>query len=157
VLVGLAGTTALVIVAYFLVDEPVMSFFRECRLGRYPFLKWLTKPPEAFVLLSPFVLLLGLIRRWFGPWTRPENAVVAASVSTLFAALAALVLKISFGRSEDGFHPFHFGAAYWAFPSGHTACTLSVTSVALAAAPRWWPCWWGLVAIVGGMLIALNH
>src|SRR5262245_59747632 len=84
-LVGLAATAAFVVVAYFFIDEPVMAFFRACRLDRYRALKWLTKPPEAFVLLSPLVLLAGLVRRWFGPWTRFEKVAVAASVSTLFA------------------------------------------------------------------------
>lgn len=156
-LAGLLVTAALVVVAYFFIDQPVMSFFRGLGLDGHRFLKWLTKPPEAFVFLSPLALLAGLIRRRLGHWTRPERAAVAAAVSTLLAALASLALKIAFGRSADGFHPFHFGAAYWAFPSGHTACTLSVTSVAEAAAPRWWPCWWGLAALVGGMLIVLNH
>ena len=84
-------------------------------------------------------------------------AAVAAAVSTLLTALAALLLKITFGRSVDGFHPFHFGEAYWAFPSGHTACTLSVTVVAQAAFPRWRLCWWALNGTVAATLIALNH
>src|SRR5262245_42549140 len=72
-LIGLAVTAALVAVAYFFVDQPTMSFVHDCGLDRYKSLKWLTRPPEAFVILSPFVLLAGLLRRWFGPWTRPEK------------------------------------------------------------------------------------
>jgi membrane-associated phospholipid phosphatase len=156
-LVGLAVTAAFVTVLYFFIDRPVLSFFRDCDLGRYRLLKWLTRPPEAFVLLSPAVLLAGLLRRWFGPWGRAEKAVVAAAVSTLLTALAALLLKIAFGRSADGFHPFHYGEAYWAFPSGHTACTLSVTVVAEAAFPRWRLCWWALAGVVAATLIVLTH
>jgi membrane-associated phospholipid phosphatase len=156
-LVWLGVTAALVTVAYFFVDQPVMSFISSCRLDRHGFLKWLTRPPEVFVLLSPFVLLAGLFRRFFGPWTRPEKVAVAAAVSTLFTALAALLLKITFGRGGDGFHPFHFGAAYWAFPSGHTACTLSVAAVAAVAFPRWRPCWWLVAGVVAATLIALNY
>jgi hypothetical protein len=78
ILVWLAVTSALVTVAYFFVDQPVMTFFDGCRLGRHGFLKWLTRPPEVFVLLSPFVLLGGLLRRPFGPWTWPEKVAVAA-------------------------------------------------------------------------------
>jgi membrane-associated phospholipid phosphatase len=156
-LIGLAATAAFVAVAYFFVDQPVIFFFRNCGLDRYRFLKWLTRPPEAFVLLSPLVLLVGLIRRWFAPWTWAEKAAVAAAVSTLFAALATLLLKMTFGRSDDGFHPFHVGAGYWAFPSGHTACTLSVTVVAQAVFPRWRLCWWSVAGIVAAMLIVLSH
>ena len=156
-LIGLAVTAALVTVFYFFVDQPVISFIRGYELDRFPLLKWLTRPPEAFVRLSPFVLLACLIRRWFGPWTWAEKAALAAAVSTLLTALAALLLKMTFGRSADGFHPFHVGATYWAFPSGHTACTLSVTVVAQAAFPRWRLCWWSLAGIVSAMLIALSH
>ena len=84
---------------------------------------------------------------------------MAAAVSTLFTVLAALILKITFGRSgDDGlFYPCHFGEAYWAFPSGHTACTLSVTVVAQVALPRWRPCWWALAGTVAAALIALTY
>src|SRR5947207_2210754 len=97
-LLGLAVTAALVTVAYFFVDQPVISFVRDCQLDHYRSLKWLTRPPEAFVLLSPLVLLAGVLKRWFTPWTRAEKAAVAAAVSTLFTALAALLLKMTFGR-----------------------------------------------------------
>lgn len=156
-LVGLAVTAALVIALYFFVDEPVISYFRALHLDRYRFLKWLTRPPEAFVLLAPFVLLAGLLRRRFAPWTWLEKVAVAAAVSTLLTALAALLLKMTFGRSADGFHPFHFGAAYWAFPSGHTACTLSATVVAQAAFPKWRLCWWAVAGVVGTLLVALTY
>lgn len=157
VLVGLVVTAGLVTALYFFIDQPVISFFRDCELGRYRFLQWLTRPPEAFVLLSPVVLLAGLLRRWFTAWNQMEKMAVAAAVSTLLTALAALLLKITFGRAADGFHPFHFGPAYWAFPSGHTACTLSVVVVADAALPRWRLCWWALAGIVAAALIALTH
>jgi membrane-associated phospholipid phosphatase len=156
-LIWLAVTVALVTVAYFFVDQPVMSFFRGYGLDHYGPLKWLTRPPEAFVLLSPVILLAGLLRRWFSPWTQAEKVAVAAAVSTLLTALAALLLKMMFGRSSDGFHPFHLGAGYWAFPSGHTACTLSVTAVAQVAVPTWRLCWWLLAGIVAATLVALNH
>jgi membrane-associated phospholipid phosphatase len=156
-LVGVAVTAAFVTALYFFIDRPVISFFRDCNLSRYRLLKWLTRPPEAFVLLSPAVLLAGLLRRWFSPWNRAEKVAVAAAVSTLFTALAALLLKIAFGRSVDGFHPFHFDEAYWAFPSGHTACTVSVTVVAQAALPRWRLFWWALTGTVAATLIALTH
>src|SRR5262249_45428635 len=104
-----------------------------------------------------FVLLAGLVRLGFGPWTWPERVAVAAAVSTLFTALAALLLKFTFGRSSDGFHPFHFGAAYWAFPSGHTACTVSVVAVAVVAFPRRRLWWWSVAGVVAATLIVLNH
>jgi membrane-associated phospholipid phosphatase len=157
VLVGLAVTAALVIPLYFFIDQPVISFFHHCHLGRYRVLKWLTRLPEVFLVLAPVVLLAGLLRRWFTPWNRAETAAVAAALCTLASALAVLILKFTFGRSADGFHPFHFGANYWAFPSGHTAGTVSVMVVAQAALPRWRLCWWAIAGSVATALIVLTH
>src|SRR6185437_1102958 len=74
VLLGLGVTAVLVVVLYLFVDQPVMAFVRAYELDHYRWLKWLTRPPEAFVVLSPFVLLAGLFRRWFAPWTLLEKA-----------------------------------------------------------------------------------
>lgn len=156
-LTWLAVAAALVAVLYWCVDQPVLSFVGGYRLDRYRSLKWLTRPPEAFLVLSPVVLLAGLLRRRFAPWTRLEKTAVAAAVSTLCTALAVLLLKMTFGRSSDGFHPFALDPAYWAFPSGHTACTLSVTAVAEVAYPGWRWTFRLLPGMVAGMLIALNH
>jgi membrane-associated phospholipid phosphatase len=171
-LLGLAVTAALVLVAYFLIDRPVTFFVRDHGLKSFRLLKWLTRPPEAFVILSPFVLVAGLVRRLFGPWTRPEKVAVTAAVSTICTAAAAGLLKMTFGRycpdgaegvpsllhgGAYGFEPFHAGAAYWAFPSGHTACTVSVTAVIGAAAPRWRLLCWSAGAIVAAALVALNY
>jgi membrane-associated phospholipid phosphatase len=155
--VGFAVTAALVAALYWFIDEPVILFFHDCNLGRYGLLQWLTRLPEVFVILSPVVLFAGLLKRRFTPWTWAERAAVVAAMSTLLTALAALFLKISFGRSADGFHPFHLEAAYWAFPSGHTACTLSVTVVAQAALPRWRLFWWAIAGSVAATLIVLTH
>jgi len=79
--------------------------------------------------------------------------VFAASVSILITAALVYDLKLGFGRywpetwvndnpslirdGAYGFHPFHSGAAFGSFPSGHTARTLAVTSVVWIAYPRW--------------------
>ncbi len=66
-LLSLAATAALVTVFYFFIDQPVISFFHDHGQGQRTLLKGLTRPPEAFVVLSPCVLLAGLLRRWFTP------------------------------------------------------------------------------------------
>lgn len=166
VLIGLAVTVGLVAVAYAFVDQPVAYFIRNQGLGRHRWLKWLTRPPEVFVVLSPVVLLAGLLRRWRGSWDRLERVAVASGISTLLAALAVGILKITFGRPgpdlvlagcADGFNLFSLEPAYWALPSGHTACTLSVMTVAWVAFPRWWVCWWLIGGVVAVTLIGLNH
>ena len=52
-----------------------------------------------------------------------------------------------------GFHPFHSGAAYRSFPSGHTARTLAVAAVIWIICPRWrWACVAASVAVSVGLL-----
>jgi hypothetical protein len=167
-LVGLAVTIALVLVAFYFFDLPLFRSVSGFGLNRYPIVKWLTRPPEVFVTLAPFVVLAGLLRRWFGPGTRPEKVALTAAVATLFAALASLLLKMAFGRScpnlvgsplhvgAYGFYPFRMSPDYWALPSGHTACTLSVTSVLQVAYPSGRLVWWSLAGIVPVALIAVN-
>ena len=152
-LIGLVATTALVYVFYLFIDQPVIKFFRECHLGRIWVLPWLTRPPEVFLILSPLILLAGLIRRGFAPWNRVEIAALAVAVSTLASALAVLILKFTFGRMDDGFQPFRYGA----FPSGHTAGTVSVMVVAHAVLPQWRVYWWAIAGIVAMMLVVLAH
>jgi membrane-associated phospholipid phosphatase len=172
-LVGLAGTTVAVVVAYFFIDLPVFCLIRESGLDHCFVLKWLTRPPEVFFALSPFVLLIGLLRRWFGPWNRLEKVAVAGAIATLLAALATQLLKIVFGRAGPilvtandcssllcgiyGFYPFQLSPSYWALPSGHTACTLSLTCVLGAAIPKWRLLWLSISVIVPVMLVVLNH
>jgi membrane-associated phospholipid phosphatase len=154
---GLAVTVALVISSYFVVDQPVMAFFQGRHFDHDPRLKVLTRPPELFVGLSPFVVVGALLLRCVRPWRWAEKGLLAAAVSTLTTAFAALLLKMTFGRATDGFHPFHVGHDYWMFPSGHTACTVSVTSVAGIVLPRWRALGWALAGMVGTMLIVLTH
>jgi hypothetical protein len=168
ILRALAITTAAVLLAYFFIDLPVLRFVRDAELHRSFLLRWLTRPPEFFVTLSPLVLVAGFIRRWFGPWTWIEKVAVAAAIATLLAALATLLLKMTFGRSGPdlvaasldcgiyGFYPFHLSPAYWALPSGHTACTLSFTCVVKALIPQGRLLWWSISAIVPAAMVALS-
>jgi membrane-associated phospholipid phosphatase len=171
-LIGLAVTAALVAVTYFYVDRPVTFYFRD-HAPDHGHLKWVTRLPETLLVLSPVVLVAGLIRRRSAPWTRPQKAAVAAAASTLLTAPAVALLKITFGRycpelaiakgpsllhgGAYGFNLFHAGAAYWAFPSGHTACTLSALSVAMIALPGWRLLWWSVAGLVAAVLVVLNY
>jgi membrane-associated phospholipid phosphatase len=167
VVLGLALTTTLVIVAYFFVDQPLLLFIHDHKIDQHRSLKWLTRPPEVFVLLSLLVLIVGLVHRRLALWTWPERVVVAAALSTLLTVLAAGLLKITFGRASPiflqmggdgpyGFYPFQIDHDFWALPSGHTACTVSVTAVLGAAVPRLRLLGWMVAAVVAAALVALN-
>jgi membrane-associated phospholipid phosphatase len=89
---------------------------------------------------------------------------LAISANLVVTNLLKQLLKWSFGRywpetwhynnpslignGAYGFQPFHHGAAYESFPSGHAAVIFSALSILWLSYPRWrW-----LYAIIGGAL-----
>src|SRR6202035_331252 len=103
-------------------------------------LRWLAETAMALNALAPVLVLLAVVRMAWGPLSRLERTLFAASVSLMVAVAFEYYLKFLFGRywpetwvddnpsligdGAYGFHPFHFGTAYGSFPSGHTARTV---------------------------------
>ncbi len=57
-----------------------------------------------------------------------------------------------------GFHPFHGGAGWSSFPSGHTAAIAAVVGVLWWRAPRYRPLWASLVGLTAlGLLLGNIH
>jgi membrane-associated phospholipid phosphatase len=169
----LAVCAALVVVCYFFVDRPVASFVYREGFRRYVWLKWLTYAAEALEPLGLLVLLLTGLKAAWRPLTRFETALLAAAVNLLLTLTLKEYLKFAFGRywpttwvgdnpsfidnDAYGFHPFHRGAAYDSFPSGHTARIVAVVSVLWLAYPRWrWACGLAVAAVVVG-LVGMNY
>jgi membrane-associated phospholipid phosphatase len=176
-LLALVACTLLVVLTYFFIDRPVAYIVHERHLNDHQVLVWLQRPPEAFTVAAPIILALGLIRAYRGALGPVWKVGLAASVSLLASAGLVLALKLAFGRTwpeswpepwradnpsliQDGvygFHPFQGGIAYAAFPSGHMARTLAVTSVLWLAWPRWRWAYAVLNVLVVVGLIGMNH
>ena len=152
-LVALLLCAGLVTVCYFFVDRPVAFFVHDRHVNRLVALKWLTYSPIVLEEVAPVVLVLAVVRLAWGPLTRFERTLFCAAVNLMVTLALKNGLKVAFGRYwpetwiEDnpslirdgayGFHPFHTGAAYESFPSGHTARAFSVFAVVWVAYPRW--------------------
>jgi len=165
---------ALVLLCYLFVDRAVALYVYNQRFAEYPVLKWLTYPPAVLQTWVPVLLGALMIRRAWGPFGRWEWALVAACMSLVLAEQFRETLAYVFGRywpetwvdnnpsfignGAYGFHPFHGGSAYRSFPSGHTARTLAVATVAWIAYPRWrWACGLASAAVTVGLLAMDYH
>ncbi len=163
----------LVTLAYLFVDQPVAFFVHEHQFNRIPILEWMAHTAMAFDLLAAAVVFLATVRLAYGPLSRLEWTLFAASISLMVAVALEYYLKFLFGRywpetwvndnpslirdNAYGFHPFNFAAAFGSFPSGHTARAVAVLWVFGAAYPRWvWLCALVMVSVVVG-LVGLNH
>jgi membrane-associated phospholipid phosphatase len=159
----------LVALCYFFVDRPVAYFMHDQGVARYPLLKQLTYPPPILEWWAPIVLTALAVRRSWGPLRRWEWTVVAACISLVISEAFRETLSYFFGRywpetwvennpslirdGAYGFHPFHSGAIYSSFPSGHTTRIVAGTAVFWIAYPRWrWACALVSAAVVVGLI-----
>jgi membrane-associated phospholipid phosphatase len=166
---ALAACAVLVALCYFLVDRPVAFFVHQRGIERSTLLEWLTHLPMFLNALAALLVVLGVIRAAWGPFTRLERTAFAASLSLIVAIALEYYLKFLCGRywpetwvdnnpsligsGAYGFHPFHFGEAYGSFPSGHTTRACAFVGVFWVAYPRWrWLCGLGVAAVVVGLV-----
>jgi membrane-associated phospholipid phosphatase len=171
--VGLAVCAPLVALCYFFVDRQAAFFVHEQRVNKWEVLEWLTYLSMGFNALAPVVVVLAALQRAWRPLGRWERTLFAASVSLMVAVAFEYYLKFLFGRywpetwvddnpsligdGAYGFHPFHFGAGYGSFPSGHTARAFAFLTVVGVAYPAWrWACAAGCGAVVVG-LVGMNY
>jgi len=119
-------------------------------------------------------IVLGLRALTGRPLSRPEAVVLLCALSLVISSAIKNQLKIVFGRTWPetwvrdnpslirdgvyGFHPFHGGAGYESFPSGHTTAVLAVMSVLWICYPKF-RVLYGIVifAIVIGLIGADFH
>jgi len=170
---ALAVCALLVTLAYFFIDRPVAFFVHNHHLNQVVALRWLTSTAMALDALAAAVVVLAAVRLAWGPLTRLERTFLAASVGLMVTLALEYYLKFLFGRywpetwvnnnpsllgdGAYGFHPFHFGAAFGSFPSGHTARTAAVLAAFWVAYPawRWLYAAIGVSVVVG--LVGMNY
>ena len=160
-----AGLIALIVAAYLFVDRPFSTL---ANTWHHPTAGVdLTYIADVPLPAAALVLLASMFRRMPRP-------LVAAAIATLAALALKDELKFAFGRPWPdtwiadnpswirnhvfGFFPFHGGAGYASFPSGHTTAITAPCTVLWLAVPRLRPVSACLVALVaGGLLVSDYH
>jgi membrane-associated phospholipid phosphatase len=172
-LLALIACAVLVPASVLLLDRPVATFAHD-RLARPAVLVWLTYIADVPVPAA----LLGLAAAgfaWLAGW-RPGaagRAVLAACVATLLAIEIKNELKLGFGRlwpdtwthanpswihdHRYGFFPFHGGAGWGSFPSGHTTAITAPCAALYQKARRWRPLWVALPVLVAVGLVGADY
>jgi membrane-associated phospholipid phosphatase len=171
-------TIALILISYRWIDRPVAALMdRMVRPGRplASIFVLLTHLPDfllyvwlALLILLPVLLFAaGRLRR-----VGDLRAAVLISVSFVFASAVKMLLKFSFGRTWPetwiydnpslirdgvyGFFPFHGGAGWSAFPSGHMTAAISVVAIGWYLWPRLAWLWIAAAAGTAICLVGLN-
>jgi membrane-associated phospholipid phosphatase len=106
------------------------------------------------------------------PLSRPYVVILLCAVSFFIVEGLKTYLKIAFGRTWPeswmgphisfirdgvyGFHPFHGGPAYTAFPSGHIAAICAIVFVLWACYPKFRPFYAIFVLVTAVALVVSN-
>jgi membrane-associated phospholipid phosphatase len=165
-------TVALVVICYLWIDRPVALLAHDAH--RLNFLIELQhRMPLIMSPLGGLALLVlavrALMRR---PLTRPYVVILLCAVSFFIVEGLKTYLKIVFGRTWPeswmgphisfirdgayGFHPFHGGPAYTAFPSGHIAAICAIVFVLWACYPKFRPFYALFVLVTAVALVVSN-
>lgn len=140
------------------LDRP-LARFAHARLPPHPGaieygLQAMTRIPEMLGAAAILMVVgLGLLRLARGPLSGVARAGFLASLSIIVAEAIKIALKLAFGRSWPetwvndnpsfirdgvyGFFPFHGGAGWGSFPSGHTTAVCAGMTVLWRLWPRW--------------------
>jgi len=155
------------------VDRPAATWSHAARHGIsvFPVPSVLLDPmlPLATVGLVAAGVIIALSKR-SRPWTK---TLIACCLATVIALVLKEQLKFVFGRTFPesgadggpswigngayGFHPFHGGAAWASFPSGHTAAVTAAAGVLWVRlrSLRW--VWGSAVVLVAIALFATDY
>ena len=165
---------AAIVGCYFFVDQP-LALSVHARLSQFrDSFMLLTLIPEPFPVIAVLVLVvLGVRSLTARPLSRPLAVVLLWSASLLVTTVINRQLKFAFGRNWPetwvnnnpsfirdgayGFNPFHGGAGFASFPSGHMAAICVTMTVLWIAYPRPRAVYALLVAAVAIGLIGANY
>lgn len=161
---------------YFFVDRSVAFFVERHAIDKHLVLKWLTYPPPWLQSASPLVLVLLMMIRARGSWSRWQATLFFACVSLIVADQFRTTIGDLFGRywpatwhdhnpsligtgtygfhafEHGGYHPFDQGDDAGSFPSGHAARICGFFSVFWIGLPRGR---WLYALLATPMLVAL--
>lgn len=157
--------TLLVLICYHWVDQPVAFFVYQHHIHKFTWLGSLTSIADGIFILAPIYIVFYCVALAFKKLSACYKIFWVMALNVLITSYFKNDLKFLFGRywpltwknnnpsliqnHAYGFHPFHSGALYESFPSGHTAVTFAAMMVLWYAYPRWRWCY----AIVCGLVI----
>src|SRR5579875_162065 len=145
-------TSAAVMISYVWIDRP-LAFWAYGQFHGYAIFDRLTLAPSWLTPLAVAIVFIAGLRSLSGrPLDRFWEPALICGISLLVARAAKDQLKFVFGRTWPetwvngnlslirdgvfGFNPFHGGAGFEAFPSGHTTAICSVAAVLWVYYPR---------------------
>jgi membrane-associated phospholipid phosphatase len=143
---------ALVVLAEAFVDRPAARFSHDVIGGNAVLLTMQRIPEWLTAVAVPLLVVTGLIHLGRGELRGPIRVLFLAPISLLLAGAIKDALKYAFGHTwpetwvnhnpsyiQDGvygFFPFHGGAGWASFPSGHMTVVTSVAGLFWIAWPR---------------------
>lgn len=172
-LLALLLTAGAVVVCYLWLDRPIALLAHALGAHRVTFARF-THIPEPLIPLAAIAFVaLGLWVLAGRPLSKPAEAGVCCSISLIVGETVKSGLKFVFGRlwpetwiennpsfihdGAYGFNPFHGGAGYGSFPSGHTAATCALFAVLWIFYPKLRPLYALSVLAVAVGLIGANY
>ena len=131
-------------------------------------------PKNVLVLALIGLLVVGVVYIRKRVLSQAWRTVLTVSIAIVFATAAVIALKFAFGRlwpetwiehnpswisnHQFGFRPFHGGAGYESFPSGHTARVTAPFAVLWQRLPRYRPLWAAFpLLMIAGLMAADFH
>ena len=169
---GFLGTAVAITVSYLWLDQPI-AHLAHAELQRFHLFEKLTLIPDALVPLAVVAFgVLGLRGLTGRQLSRFQTVMLLSGVSLAVAIIIKDQLKFAFGRPWPetwvrnnpsfirdglyGFQPFHGGAGYASFPSGHTTVICTVMTVLWICYPRFRAVYALCVAAVAVGLVGAN-
>jgi membrane-associated phospholipid phosphatase len=170
---SLVITIVVVALCYEWLDRPI-AIYVHAEFNGVKALPWLTFIPEWLAVLAVAIFVIMGWRVATGRrLSRFESVLVVCGVSLVVAMAIKDQLKLVFGRTWPetwinnnpslirnnvyGFNPFHGGAGYASFPSGHTTAICAIMSVLWICYPKFRALYVLLVAAVVTGLIGADY
>ena len=171
--VALVGCAVLVVICIFFVDRPAARFAHDI-IGRHAVFLEMTRIPEYMATAAAILAaVLGIVAWARGAIGGALRVLFAAALSFIVAQAIKDQLKFDFGRlwpetwvnhnpsfidtGNYGFFPFHGGAGWGSFPSGHMTAITSAMAVLWMAWPRWRPLWAAAAVTVAVGLYGMDY
>jgi membrane-associated phospholipid phosphatase len=169
---GFLGAAVAITVSYLWLDQPI-AHLAHAELQRFHLFEKLTLIPDALVPLAVVAFVaLGLRGLTGRQLSRFQTVMLLSGVSLAVAIIIKDQLKFAFGRPWPetwirnnpsfirdglyGFQPFHGGAGYASFPSGHATMICTVMTVLWICYPRFRAVYALCVAAVSVGLVGAN-